>query len=383
MMGDLSKVAILSCSSYRADLVKPALLRGLSLLGGIDRFIQPGEKILFKPNILVGDDPEKCVSPHPVIMEQLYNVFSTIDGILSYGDSPGFGNIKSAVKKLGYETSAEKYRVKLGDFVTPVVRSFPQGTLIKQFTIAKEVDDCDGLISVSKLKSHALTRITGTIKNQFGCIPGMLKAEFHSKLPNGNLFAQMLVDLNLMLTPRLFIMDGVMAMEGNGPRNGSPKQMGVILMSTDPVALDTVVCQLVNLNPDFVEPIVFGDRSGLGTMKNIQIVGDPIGPLIDKTFLINRAPVSTTIDRSILSTSILKNLVTPRPYINPENCSFCGRCIEVCPATPKALSWQNGNRKSTPVYNYDECIRCYCCQELCPHEAINVKTPFLGRLIRR
>ncbi len=382
-MPDFSKVVILSCNDYHPDLIYETLQKGLNHLGGAGQFVQSGENILFKPNVLVGDDPEKCISPHPVILEQLFRIFSQSGAKLSYGDSPGFGNIKSAVKKIGYETPAERYGVTLGDFVTPVVRSFPEGNLIKQFTIAKAVDECDGLISVSKLKSHALTRLTGAIKNQFGCIPGMLKAEFHSKLPNGKLFAQMLVDLNLMIRPRLFIMDGVVAMEGNGPRNGTPKKMGVILMSTDPVALDAVVCRLVNLSPELVEPVVYGDRNGLGTRKNIELLGDPIEPMINKSFVVNRAPVSTTIDRSILSTSILKNMITPRPYINAEMCSSCGRCIEVCPANPKALSWDHGNKKLPPVYNYGDCIRCYCCQELCPHEAIGVKTPLLGRMIKR
>ncbi|MGD9675969.1 MAG: DUF362 domain-containing protein, partial [Candidatus Bipolaricaulia bacterium] len=103
--------------------------------------------------------------------------------------------------------------------------SFPEGHLIKQFTIARGVLASDALVSIAKLKTHGLTRITGAIKNQFGCIPGPLKAEFHARLPNAVLFSQMLVDLNLLLRPRLFVVDGVVAMEGNGPQRGRPRPL--------------------------------------------------------------------------------------------------------------------------------------------------------------
>jgi NAD-dependent dihydropyrimidine dehydrogenase PreA subunit len=284
---------------------------------------------------------------------------------------------------VGYADPAELYGVDLADFTTPVTRSFPDGHLIKQFTIAKAVDECDGLVSISKLKSHALTRTTGAIKNQFGCIPGVLKAEFHAKLPDGKLFSQMLVDLNLMIQPRLFIMDGVIGMEGNGPRNGTPKPMRVILLSTDPVALDTVVCRMINLNPRLVEPIVYGDQFGLGTMENIELIGDDIEKFIDKTFLVNRAPLSTTTESGSLTSRFMKELITPRPVIDESICTKCGRCVQICPAEPKALGWAKQNKMIPPVYHYQDCIRCYCCQELCPNEAIKVKTPLLGHLIRR
>jgi uncharacterized protein (DUF362 family)/NAD-dependent dihydropyrimidine dehydrogenase PreA subunit len=378
-----AQVVIVRCDSYQHEFVESALNRGFDLLGGVKQFVQPGEHILFKPNILVGDDPDKCVGPHPIILEHVFKIFSGLNAHLSYGDSPGFGSLKSAVKKVGYADPAELYGVDLADFTTPVTRSFPDGHLIKQFTIAKAVDECDGLVSISKLKSHALTRTTGAIKNQFGCIPGVLKAEFHAKLPDGKLFSQMLVDLNLMIQPRLFIMDGVIGMEGNGPRNGTPKPMRVILLSTDPVALDTVVCRMINLNPRLVEPIVYGDQFGLGTMENIELIGDDIEKFIDKTFLVNRAPLSTTTESGSLTSRFMKELITPRPVIDESICTKCGRCVQICPAEPKALGWAKQNKMIPPVYHYQDCIRCYCCQELCPNEAIKVKTPLLGHLIRR
>jgi NAD-dependent dihydropyrimidine dehydrogenase PreA subunit len=158
--------------------------------------------------------------------------------------------------------------------------------------------------------------------------------------------------------------------------------MNLLLLSTDPVALDAAVCRLVNLDPQLVEPLVYGEQFGLGTMTNIEYIGDPIGDFVVPDFVVNRSPRKTTTDTSFLATSFLRRYSAPRPTINAETCTKCGRCVEVCPAQPKALSWSKEGKSKLPVYDYAKCIRCYCCQELCPFKAIYVKVPPLGKFIR-
>jgi uncharacterized protein (DUF362 family)/NAD-dependent dihydropyrimidine dehydrogenase PreA subunit len=377
-----SKVALVYCEDYQLDEVRRSVKRGLDLLGGADAFSRPAEKILVKVNMLVGDDPAKCVGPHPTVFQGVLEEFLSTKSNVSFGDSPGFGSPRAAARAAGLLAVADEAHVPLADFETPVTNSYSETHLIKQFTFAKSVVQSDGLISLCKLKSHGLTRLTGAIKNQFGCIPGMLKAEFHSRLPNADLFSQMLVDINLALKPRLFIMDGIVAMEGNGPRNGTPRPMHCLLFSTDPVALDAIVCRMVNLDETLVEPIKYGNAFGLGDNQNIEVVGDPLERFIVADFKVNRAKASSEAKRESKAGKVLRNNIIPRPVISSEKCIQCGRCVTVCPAEPKALSWAHG-KDSPPVYNYDRCIRCYCCQELCPYDAITIKVPFLGHLIRR
>jgi uncharacterized protein (DUF362 family)/NAD-dependent dihydropyrimidine dehydrogenase PreA subunit len=378
----MAKVALVYCEKYDLDEVRKSVGQGLDLLGGIDQFSRPNEKILVKVNLLVGDDPSKCVNPHPLVFQAVLEELLETGSALSFGDSPGFGSPKAAARQAGLLPVADKLNVPLADFETPLTRFYEDTHLIKQFTFAKDVVDSDGLISLCKLKSHGLTRLTGAIKNQFGCIPGMLKAEFHSRMPNSDLFSQMLVDVNLALKPRLFIMDGIIAMEGNGPRNGTPRPMHVLLFSTDSVALDAVVCRMVNLDESLVEPVKYGNAFGLGSSQNIELVGDPLERFFTPNFKVNRVKVSSIEKRRSAAGTLLRNNLVPRPVISSQKCNLCGRCVTVCPAKPKALSWANGKEKP-PVYNYDQCIRCYCCQELCPHDAITIKVPPLGRLIRR
>ncbi len=105
----------------------------------------------------------------------------------------------------------------------------------------------------------------------------------------------MLIDLNACVHPRLYIMDGVAAMEGNGPRGGTPRQMNVLLFSTDPIALDATICRLMNLDPALVLTNRAGMEMGAGTYlpEEIRLLGDPIEPLIASDFQVNREPEQT------------------------------------------------------------------------------------------
>lgn len=377
----MSKVAVIRCASYDYVEVNAAVKRGLELIGGPLAFIKPGEKILLKPNLLAADPPEKCVTTHPAVFKAVGEVLQQAGAVLSYGDSPGFGTPETAARKAGIAAAAAELQIDMADFKNGEEIFFPDGVQNKKFVIAKGVLASDGMVSLPKLKTHGLTRMTGSIKNQFGCIPGVLKGEYHVKLPELKHFAQMLVDLNNLLRPRLFIMDGIMAMEGNGPRGGRPKEMNVLLLSSDPIALDATVCRMMGLNPDSIPMLVGGMQAGLGSYQesDIEILGDDLQSFYTPDFDVKRGSDSDL--RKIPRSPLLKNLIVPKPYIMEDGCVKCGVCIKVCPVTPKVLDWPAGDNSRPPVYDYSRCIRCYCCQELCPESTIEIKIPLLRKVV--
>ncbi|MEN8152667.1 MAG: DUF362 domain-containing protein [Acidobacteriota bacterium] len=380
----MSKVVVIECRSYDPEEVKTAISRGLDLLGGTDRIFNKSENVLLKPNILVGDNPDKGVITHPEIFNAVAETLQKNNLNLSYGDSPGFGSPKRAAEKSGLSNIAKKKGIKLADFETIVHSPFEKGIILKNIPIAKGVLESDAIVSISKMKTHGFTRITGAVKNQFGCVPGLLKSEFHVKMPDIFDFSKVLIDINNFLKPQLYIMDGIIAMEGNGPRGGELISMNVILFSKDPVALDSVFCKLIDLDPEFVPTMKFGMESGLGTFKynEIDILGDYKDSLINKKFKVVRKPP----DRFISSKNFppfLKNLISPKPVIDYEMCVNCGKCVLQCPTDPKSVDWSHKKHAPYPSFDYNSCIRCYCCQELCPHKAITIKTPLLGKIIGR
>jgi len=376
-----SQVAIVACGDYDLIRVEEAVKKSVELLGGIRQFVKPGEKLLVKPNLLLSKESSKAVTTHPSVFRGVIRLLLEAGIEVSFGDSPAVGSTRAVAKKAGLMEVVEELNIPIADMVTPVSVSFPEGNLVKNFVLAKGVVDSDGLISVSKLKTHALTRTTGAIKNQFGCVPGMLKSEFHGRMTNDQLFARMLVDLSLLLKPRLYIMDAIVGMEGNGPASGTPRPIGLLLASADPVALDATVCYLIGLKPELVPTITWGEKLGLGQYHDIEWLGESPDEWIQQGFKVNRSPGATTSSGPSLFTPLARNFIIPKPVIDAEKCTQCGQCVNICPVHPKALAFPDGKNWQVPQYDYSKCIRCYCCHETCPSDAIHIKVPLAGRLI--
>jgi uncharacterized protein (DUF362 family)/Pyruvate/2-oxoacid:ferredoxin oxidoreductase delta subunit len=378
-----SKVALIHCETYDDVRVYEAIKLGIDLLGGMAQFVKPGERIILKPNVLIGSAPEKCVCTHPAVLKAVGKLFLEAGIIVSCGDSPAFGSTGFNTRIAGLKQVADELGIPMEDFSKGTAVSYKEGILIKRFVIADCVLKADGLVSLPKLKTHGLTRLTGAVKNQFGCVPGFLKNQQHARMADPYNFAAMLVDLNTLLKPRLYIMDAIMAMEGNGPRNGRPRKIGALLLSNDPIALDTIACKIINLNPAFVPTCALGEKAGLGTcrIENIEVVGANIEDFICQDFDVVRKPVEHAASGKMRI--FMKNQTNPKPVIDKALCTKCGTCVKHCPVEPKAVDWLDGDKTQPPVHNYSRCIRCFCCQELCPEGAISIKQTLLGRLFFR
>jgi uncharacterized protein (DUF362 family)/Pyruvate/2-oxoacid:ferredoxin oxidoreductase delta subunit len=380
--GVKASVALVECPDYDGSSVLAALRRGVGLLGGIGLFARPLEKILLKPNLLTGAIAEKNVTTHPSVLKAMGTLCQEAGAKVNFGDSPGFGSAAAAAAKSGLATAARAIGMEQADFSTPVQVSFNEALIVKQLVLAKGALETDGIISLAKMKTHGFMRITGAVKNQFGCVPGIRKGEYHVKMPRAEHFAAMLVDINRYLKPRLYVLDGIVAMEGNGPGSGTPRRMNVLLLSSDPAALDAVFCRLIHMPPQFVPTMKPAVESGLGTWDEdeIEIRGDELSRLACPDFRVVRQPAAP-FDRSF--PYYLKKWITPRPAIDYPLCLNCGVCTAVCPLEPKAVRRPAADQDAKPVYDYERCIRCYCCQEMCPHGAIFIKRPPLSRIIHR
>jgi uncharacterized protein (DUF362 family)/Pyruvate/2-oxoacid:ferredoxin oxidoreductase delta subunit len=378
-----SRVALVACDNYDDTEVYRAVKSGIDLIGGINAFVKPGEKIVLKPNVLIGASPEKCVCTHPAILRAVGKLFLEAGAAVSYGDSPGFGGAALNMRLAGLKQVADELNIPLAEFSRGKEVSHREALLVKRFVIAEGVLATDGLVSLAKLKTHGLTRMTGAVKNQFGCVPGLLKNQFHARMPDPYNFATMLVDLNTLIKPRICIMDAVMAMEGNGPRSGRPRKLGVLLFSKDPVALDAVACKIIDLDTAFVPTFEPGEKAGLGTFhdENIEVAGGKIEDFICRDFdVVRKPPEHATAGRL---RSFIKNRINPKPVIDKNLCNCCGICVEHCPVSPKAVDWVENDKTRPPVHNYGRCIRCFCCHELCPQGAISIRRTLLGRILLR
>ena len=378
-----ARVVIIRCDTYADDQVLSAIQKGFDMLGGVSVFAKPGERIVMKPNILIGTEPDKGVTTHPAVFRAVGKSLKDAGVSVSYGDSPSFGKSEPNLRKSGIKEVGDELGFVVADFDSGRPVSHKDALLMKKFVVANGVLDSDGLVSLPKLKTHGLVRFTGAVKNQFGCVPGLLKSQYHVKLPDPYDFATMLVDLNALIKPRLYIMDGIVAMEGNGPRSGRLKRLNVLLLSSDPIALDATACRIAYLEPEIVPTSKPGEKAGLGTYhtENIELMGEALESFVDTSFEINRTPPMPGSGGRFRV--FLKNRITQRPVIDKAKCTCCGTCITMCSVQPKAVDWHKGDMSRPPRYDYDLCIRCYCCQETCPEGAIYLSSPLLARIYSR
>jgi uncharacterized protein (DUF362 family) len=376
-----STVAVVRCPEYDPDRVYAALERGVELIGGLDQFVRPGEHILLKPNILAAEPPDQAVTTHPAVLAACAQLLDKGGATVAFGDSPGFESAAAAVKKSGMYEAGATHGATYAPFAG--ARPLPVGADASgpSLSVARAIHECDGIVNLPKAKTHQLTRITGAVKNLFGCISGQRKALYHVQYPDVNEFSRFLVELALRVRPRLHVIDGIVAMEGNGPRGGDPRPLHALIMSTDPVAADAIFCRLVHMDPTHVPTSIPGRQIGLGTYleDEIDLVGDPLPDLACPTFKMVRKPVYDNATWAYFKS--VKNLVVPRPVIDPGTCVRCGRCVDACPVPGKALQFAREDHSRPPAYDYGRCIRCYCCLETCPHRAIERRTPFLGRIL--
>jgi len=208
----------------------------------------------------------------------------------------------------------------------------------------------------------------------------------------------MLADLNRCEKARLYVMDAIIGMEGNGPAGGTPKQIGLIIVSDDPVALDSVCVSMIGLDYKTVKMISAGEKSGLGIadLNKIELTyyKEKENGFEEKTGLasemIDELKISDFKNATSGSStiSILNNLAGPlakkvilnRPVVDYNKCTKCKVCVKACPVEPKAIEFDEKEQKIK--YHYSKCIRCFCCQELCPFSAIEVKKAPLGFLLK-
>ncbi|NIQ93120.1 MAG: DUF362 domain-containing protein, partial [Desulfuromonadales bacterium] len=312
---------------------------------------------------------------HPEIVRAVIEAVQEAGGKVLVGDSPGIGKSEQVVRKCGIMPVIEE----TGATFTPFTESVTvpgKGGVFQHLEIAREVLDADVIINLPKLKTHQMMGLTCGIKNMFGAVVGMRKIRLHLQAgTNKEFFALMLLELAEFLNPALTLVDGITAMEGDGPGSGDPVHVGALIASRSMQAVDTVACDLLRLSPHSVWTLraaLQSDREGC-RMEDIELIGDPIDALRPGKF---RPAKSTDVNFSLPNflKKPLKKSLTARPEPDDAICVLCGECVRSCP--PQAMKIENRKLQ----IDFDRCIRCFCCQELCPHGALETEQGLLLKI---
>jgi uncharacterized protein (DUF362 family)/Pyruvate/2-oxoacid:ferredoxin oxidoreductase delta subunit len=371
-----STVSIVKCQNYDEDEVLRGLRKVIGLLGGIEQFVQNGNRVLLKPNLLYGKAPEKAVTTHPSIVKGMIKIVREAGGVPFIGDSPGVGGLRRTAEKAGIKGVADEMNCPLVEFDRPVLSAKGVGTQFKQLEIDQAVLDVDAIINLPKWKTHGQTLLTLGVKNLFGCIPGPRKALWHLRAgDNHKLFAKVLVDLYQAVKPPLTVLDGIVGMEGNGPNSGHPIALGLLLASNDALSIDQVVCDLLGISRRALPTNRVAFEQGIGR-DGIEVLGERVEDVRIPHF---QFPPLSGADWNLpgFIRRALKNALSTKPVMEEGKCVLCNQCVEICPS--KALE----RKEKGLIFDYGKCIRCFCCQEICSEGAIEIKPGWAFKLVSR
>ena len=382
----MTEVSIVRCEDYSGDNCLRAIEEVLKPFGGLD-WVKKGMRIVIKANLLGAVKPEKAATTHPSLLTALTQLLIERGAHVVIGDSPGnLYNIKvlNNVYSVTGMHEAEAAGAELNRNFAQKQASFPEAKVAKNFTYTAYLDDADAIISFSKLKSHGMMSLTAATKNLFGAVPGTMKPEYHFRFPNPLDFAGMIVDLNSYFKPRLFLVDAVEAMEGNGPSAGTPVHMGALLAGTDCHKVDLVCCKLIGLEPMSVPTLRAAANYGYieETAENIKISGD-VEAFVKPDFKrIERGKGMQFQDAlpgklgHVLSKAA-RLALRSSPRLKKRECIGCGLCKNICPANAIEI------KKGKAIINKRACIHCFCCQEFCPKGAMKVHRPLIAKILNR
>ena len=322
-----------------------------------------GKRILIKPNLLRASEAKEGIVTHPAVLRAVVEKVETMDpASIVVGDNPGlfgYGENEESFKITGLMEAAKGYYQNIGNDSQKVDFN---AEFMPTVSLSKIVLDADIIISLPKFKTHGLTVITGAIKNSYGFLPGAQKAKLHKAAGSPERFHEVIVNVFRLRVPDLFIVDAVVGMEGNGPASPDLRSIGLILASSNAVALDSVMAMMMGCDPGRLHFLRKAKEAGLGDydLSTIEVIGElkrlpdfKLPPLGGQAIFRNETMQAMIHNRTLL-----------RPQADPELCTGCGICVEQCPVSALTMN------DDLPQVDADTCITCFCCQEICPEKAM-------------
>jgi uncharacterized protein (DUF362 family)/Pyruvate/2-oxoacid:ferredoxin oxidoreductase delta subunit len=375
----IMKVIVSEQKSYTLSEIEHHLLCVFDNLG-IFHKLADKQTILLKPNMLGAHHPDKAVTTHPLIIEALIRILQAKGKTIIVGDSPG-GTVKVAFvwKVCGYEDVCLRYDVPLVDFSKEKVSMYTMAETSQNIYYSQVVDSVDAIINLAKMKTHSMMLYTGAVKNLYGAIPGLHKAELHMLYPNPPAFSEVLVSLYNQIKPKIVlnVIDGIIGMDGEGPSAGKPYPFGVIISSTCAPATDYLAATMMGLDIKQLPHITLSLVSDKVNICDIDVEGKWLNyryPKVNLSVVIFRNRVLSNLPPLIKK--LIQKIFSYYPDFQSD-CSLCQVCVQSCPT--KALCVENKKIK----LDKNTCIKCMCCHELCPDSAIFLKKSFFAKLIFR
>ena len=372
----MSRILFIKQENYNQSEIDDAVKRAFNHFGGVKNFINKGERVLLKVNLVAGHDIKRRVTTDPSIVRAVAKLILDVGAVPFIADSPGIDSFRNAAEKAGFFDVANELGIECRELTEPVELPQREGADFHKIQVSKYVLEADKIINLAKLKTHGQMYLTMGVKNLFGCVPGRLKAGWHYNVGlNREKFASLLLDIYLGIKPTFTILDGVIGMHGDGPTSGEPYNFGIIGACVDALSMDFRLCRMLGAKLEDYPLYMAAKKRNMPQSElenyNIEIDGD-----FSPEYIFHDVKIPKTRSMRLLpNIPFLDRLMTSKPVHIPGLCIGCGRCAAVCAAG--ALKHENKHL----YFDYGKCIRCYCCHEMCPVKAIEFKESRLVKLV--
>ncbi len=369
-------VVIEKCQDYDLNVIRESVDRLWTLAGGMDKVLGSAETVLVKPNLLSPRAPEEAVTTHPAVVRAVVESLSKNPCVkrIWVGDScAGAHSDERLWNKTGMTEALCDTRAELKSFSSQTAPWSCSGS--RPHPAPAWLDEVDAIINVPKLKTHALTFITCAVKNMYGMISGSAKAAYHAQYPSPRAMSQFLAEVYGAFRPAFTIVDAIIGLEGEGPANGRPKPIGMLLAGEDAAAIDAVCAETLGKKPESIPLLLRVSQLQLGMIDHNQI--QRIGSGVDDWTKVRLKP---SIARLLMRVpepifQFGARFMRWQPRIDPKLCVRCGVCKDICSQNAIFIAQNDGAYK----IDRSKCIVCMCCSESCPQHAIHTNAAFFRR----
>ena len=382
-------VSLRACEDYNQDNVDRAIGQVLEDLGGLEKYITPDMTVVLKINLLTKATPTQAITTHHSIVEAVAKRVVALGAKCIIADSPAAkytpAHLASIYEASGMNIASHNSGASLNDNFESVAKDLPNAERLRHVEIIDVIDKADAIINICKMKTHELTGYSGCVKNLYGIIPGLIKAQTHALFPKLKDFCNALIDLQQSIKDKLVlnIVDAVVGMEGPGPKAGTPRIVNRIIGSADPYSADAVLVRLMNVDPINMPLLKEAVRRKMIDSKfEVELVGEKLEDSIIKdykTIFVSSDAYSPVVPKWFQPT--FRRLFQRRPVIKPSACKGCKRCYEHCPGEAIRMEYDRQGGLYAKI-DYKKCINCFCCQEVCPFNVVKVKVPLGFKMIQ-
>ena len=370
MIKDRTDVAIVKIADH--ENLRDAIQDGLELIQFKGELIA-GKRVLLKPNCLQAS--ENAITS-PEVIGAVSKIMKDFGAVVDIGDSPMSGGItaEAIYKKIGKfdlinELGDNPNWISLMENPQLIERTYFKR--LEKTVVSRNFLDASFVVNLPRYKTHLLTTFTGAIKNFWGIQAGTTKSKSHLYGRSPKNFGIVLTDLfNFIYEEKksnLIIMDAIEIMHGSGgPSFGRMMDLGLILIGTDAVAVDTVCVKIAKNNIKKVHYLGECSERGLGIsdINKINVLGTQIEDIKPPSRII--FPAGTSSGFFGLFQGLGNRFLKQYPFLNKNICKKCGDCSRLCPAQCITMDEVTGY----PIFTRKDCINCLCCVEGCPQHAL-------------